>query len=105
LCLSDEISPKEHGLNPYATFPRNDVMKIHQVSRAQLQFLKLSPTAGIDLCVYEAEQGDDWRGFVAAGAGWTGAGMLPDRPSLSFGLALYAWVSSYRLLSGEKLAS
>lgn len=67
-------------------------MKVHTLSRAQLQFMAVAPLKDYELCIFEAEEGDKWKGFIAARAGWNGKGLLPCEPMISFAMALHVWV-------------
>ncbi|MES2244916.1 MAG: hypothetical protein V4639_18765 [Pseudomonadota bacterium] len=74
-------------------------MKIHTLSRAQLQMLAVERLHQHELCVYEAEDGDRWTGFIAGRPGWNGEGIVPSEPMSSFALALSTWVRHFKQLS------
>jgi hypothetical protein len=65
-------------------------MKIHILTRAQLQFAQIVPCDGYELCMYEAEASDKWRGFVVGRSGWAGQG-LPGATKSTYTGAMLAW--------------
>lgn len=73
-------------------------MKVHTLSRTQLQVMSIGRLNHYELCVYEAEDGDFWTGFIAGHAGWNGEGMLPGEPMRSFALAFSTWVRRLKQL-------
>jgi hypothetical protein len=73
-------------------------MKIHTLSPTQLKVMSVGRLDHYELCVYEAEDGDSWTGFIAGHAGWCGEGMPPSEPMPSFALALSTWVRRLKQL-------
>ncbi|MDB5965216.1 MAG: hypothetical protein JWQ72_1716 [Polaromonas sp.] len=68
-------------------------MKTNPISRAQLQFLEIPDADKLELCIYQAEADDSWKGFIAASCGWSGRPPLPGIPALSFAIALQRWAN------------
>jgi hypothetical protein len=65
-------------------------MRIHQISVEQLTFMGIPlPVEGV--CMYEAEDTDIWRGYMAGRPGWTGGGPLPGLPASTYHGALEAF--------------
>jgi hypothetical protein len=47
------------------------------------------------LCIYEAEFGDLWSGWMAAEAGWSGGQSLPGQTVSTYAEALTGWVAKH----------
>ena len=73
-------------------------MKIHSLTRQQLQYLELNPSDCLGLCVYEAEAKDSWTGFFAAHEGWSGKLPTPVEPMQTYGLAVDNWLKCFKQL-------
>lgn len=72
-------------------------MKVHKVHDATILMLGDSPPPGdFDLCIYEAEDGDGWQGFVAGRAGSTSAEFRLASASATYEAALASWMESNR---------
>jgi hypothetical protein len=72
-------------------------MKIHKVHDATILMLGDSPPpSGFDLCIYEAEDGDGWQGFVAGPAGLGSAVFQLANASATYQAALARWMESHQ---------
>ncbi len=72
-------------------------MKIHKVHDATLLMLGDSPPpSGFDLCIYEAEEGDGWQGFVAGRAGSGSTEFQLSNAFATYQAALTGWMESHR---------
>ena len=72
-------------------------MKVHKVHDATILMLGDSPPPGdFDLCIYEAEDGDGWQGFVAGRAGSASAEFRLAGASATYEAALASWMESNR---------
>lgn len=49
-------------------------------------------SAGNEFCLYEAEPGDKWRGFLIGRWDWNGGGFLPSRGGRTIPEAVEAWI-------------
>lgn len=71
-------------------------MKRHDIKPSEVDRMGGKLPDGFTLCIYEAELGDLWLGFMAAEAGWNGFGSLPGLPVPSYGQALAGWIADHR---------
>jgi hypothetical protein len=76
-------------------------MKVHRVSNSEIAVAGGRLVPEYRLCIYEADTTDAWRGWIAADAGWQGAGELPGVPLESHELALQNWVTVMNQLQDQ----
>jgi hypothetical protein len=66
-------------------------MKVHPITDDHLQIIGIDPMQRHQLCMYQAEKNDTWRGFVVGRRGWDGLGIPHENPASTFHSALTNW--------------